>query len=68
LYEQSLAQMSPREPQVREHLIGTIAEVHGPVVDITCNQLPPLHQALPIVADGGARGLNEEVEVQGESE
>ena len=26
--------------------IGTIAEVHGPVVDIVCETLPPLHQAL----------------------
>jgi F-type H+/Na+-transporting ATPase subunit beta len=27
-------------------LIGTIAQVHGPVVDIACDVLPPLHQAL----------------------
>lgn len=26
--------------------IGTIASVHGPVVDIACEHLPPLHQAL----------------------
>ena len=26
--------------------IGTIAQVHGPVVDIACTVLPPLHQAL----------------------
>ena len=26
--------------------IGTIAQVDGPVVDITCDVLPPLHQAL----------------------
>jgi len=26
--------------------IGTICEVHGPVVDILCERLPPLHQAL----------------------
>lgn len=26
--------------------IGTIAAVHGPVVDISCERLPPLHQAL----------------------
>jgi F-type H+-transporting ATPase subunit beta len=26
--------------------IGTIAAVHGPVVDIACRALPPLHQAL----------------------
>ncbi|WP_188860902.1 F0F1 ATP synthase subunit beta [Marinobacterium nitratireducens] len=27
-------------------LIGTITEVHGPVVVIRCDRLPPLHQAL----------------------
>lgn len=27
-------------------LIGRIAEVHGPVVDVACDRLPPLHQAL----------------------
>jgi len=26
--------------------VGKIAEVHGPVVDIVCDPLPPLHQAL----------------------
>jgi F-type H+/Na+-transporting ATPase subunit beta len=26
--------------------IGTIAEIHGPVVDVVCERLPPLHQAL----------------------
>lgn len=26
--------------------IGTICEIHGPVVDIVCDYLPPLHQAL----------------------
>jgi len=26
--------------------IGTIEEVHGPVIDIVCDRLPPLHQAL----------------------
>jgi F-type H+/Na+-transporting ATPase subunit beta len=26
--------------------IGTIEEVHGPVVNIACDRLPPLHQAL----------------------
>lgn len=33
-------------PHVDDGLIGTIAKVHGPVVDISCNRLPPLHQAL----------------------
>jgi len=35
-----------RSTQTNDHPIGTIAEVHGPVVDISCNRLPPLHQAL----------------------
>lgn len=26
--------------------IGTIAQVHGPVVNIACSALPPLHRAL----------------------
>lgn len=32
--------------------IGTIEEVHGPVVDIFCDRLPPLHQALHCTFDG----------------
>lgn len=36
---------SPQQA-ARTEPIGTIAEVHGPVVDITCESLPPLHQAL----------------------
>lgn len=35
-------------------LIGTIAEVHGPVVVIQCLRLPPLHQALRAANDGEA--------------
>jgi F-type H+-transporting ATPase subunit beta len=31
--------------------IGTIAEVHGPVVDIACDVLPPIHQALVAFLD-----------------
>src|SRR5574340_137326 len=31
--------------------IGTIAAVHGPVVDIACDYLPPLHQALSSTLD-----------------
>ncbi|HHJ37956.1 MAG: ATP synthase subunit beta [Methylothermaceae bacteria B42] len=31
--------------------IGTIAEVHGPVVVIACDRLPPLHQALCAALD-----------------
>ena len=29
--------------------IGTITEVHGPVVEIACDRLPPLHQALYVI-------------------
>ncbi len=31
--------------------IGIIEEVHGPVVDVVCDRLPPMHQALFCVAD-----------------
>ena len=34
--------------------IGTIAEVHGPVVVIACTTLPPLRQALRAAIDGEA--------------
>ncbi|MEQ1528925.1 MAG: F0F1 ATP synthase subunit beta [Methylococcales bacterium] len=33
-------------PPQNQQAIGTIAEVHGPVVIIDCTQLPPLRQAL----------------------
>jgi F-type H+-transporting ATPase subunit beta len=42
-------QATPSERGVR---IGTITEVHGPVIVIGCEQLPPLHQALTAAADG----------------
>ena len=32
--------------------VGTIAEVHGPVVNIRCATLPPLHQALTVQVEG----------------
>jgi F-type H+-transporting ATPase subunit beta len=32
--------------------IGTIEEVHGPVVSVSCHVLPPLHQALITHTDG----------------
>ncbi|MDE3020213.1 MAG: F0F1 ATP synthase subunit beta [Nitrospirota bacterium] len=38
--------MDTAQQQQGESAIGTIAEVHGPVVDIACRQLPPLHRAL----------------------
>nr|WP_321238204.1 F0F1 ATP synthase subunit beta [uncultured Tolumonas sp.] len=31
--------------------LGVIEEVHGPVIDIFCNRLPPLHQALYVCLD-----------------
>jgi len=33
------------------HVIGTIAEVHGPVVVVNCRHLPPLRQALSAELD-----------------
>jgi len=39
----------PETPAVRDEKqapIGMIAEVHGPVVVIACDTLPPLHQGL----------------------
>lgn len=33
-------------------VIGHIIEVHGPVVQIACQRLPPLHQALRTTSDG----------------
>jgi vacuolar-type H+-ATPase subunit B/Vma2 len=33
-------------------IIGTIKEVHGPVVTVSCPVLPPLHQALETRTDG----------------
>ncbi len=37
-----------------DSLIGTISEVHGPVVVIDCLRLPPLRQALRAAIDGEA--------------
>jgi F-type H+-transporting ATPase subunit beta len=33
-------------PRAEQIPVGTIAEVHGPVVVVACETLPPLHQAL----------------------
>lgn len=33
--------------------IGHVAEIHGPVVDIACEVLPPLHRALQVGIDDG---------------
>lgn len=32
--------------------IGRVVEIHGPVVDIVCEQLPPLHRALTVAFGG----------------
>ncbi len=32
--------------------IGHVAEIHGPVIDIACDALPPLHRALRVNRDG----------------
>ncbi len=41
----------PQSMQAVGEAIGTIEEVHGPVVNIVCDRLPPLHQALFCVFD-----------------
>lgn len=38
--------------QMNPAVIGQIIEVHGPVVQIACTRLPPLHQALRTTSDG----------------
>lgn len=37
--------------QSEQRIIGSIAEVHGPVVVINCEELPPLRQALTAVSE-----------------
>lgn len=38
---------APRDTvQRQDNPIGTIAEVHGPIVDIACRRLPSIHEAL----------------------
>jgi F-type H+-transporting ATPase subunit beta len=39
------------KPVTEQSPIGTIAEVHGPVVVIRCRQLPPLRRALCTAID-----------------
>lgn len=41
----------PKQPLDDRSPIGVIAKVHGPVVDISCNRLPPMHQALRSAVD-----------------
>lgn len=38
---------APELPQ-----LGVVEEVHGPVIDILCSRLPPLHRALFVCLDG----------------
>ena len=38
--------------KAHKRAIGTIAEVHGPVVVVNCRQLPPMRQALTAEVDG----------------
>jgi len=45
-------QPSPTGQQATSQPIGTITEVHGPVVVIACDRLPPLRQALSASIDG----------------
>lgn len=33
-------------------MIGHVPEVHGPVVDVTCQTLPPLRRMLEVAIDG----------------
>lgn len=40
------ADMSALHEPAQDEAIGTITEVHGPVVVIACQQLPPINQAL----------------------
>lgn len=42
------------ESNEEERPIGTITEIHGPVVVIKCDVLPPLRRGL-LLADGGER-------------
>ncbi|BAN36872.1 ATP synthase subunit beta (plasmid) [Sulfuricella denitrificans skB26] len=37
--------------------VGRVVEIHGPVVDIACEQLPPLHRALAVAINGGSAVL-----------
>lgn len=44
--------MSKTQTEITNESIGHITEVHGPVVVITCNKLPPIRQALIAYYDG----------------
>lgn len=42
----------PTCPLPDSSALGVIEEVHGPVIDILCDRLPPLHQAVYVCLDG----------------
>jgi F-type H+-transporting ATPase subunit beta len=42
--------MAESGPSLR--MIGRVSEVHGPVVDVTCQTLPPLRRMLEVAIDG----------------
>lgn len=46
-----MATINRSDREIRQQPVGTIAEVHGPVVLIDCSRLPPLRQALFAVFD-----------------
>jgi len=48
----STADLVARKPSSDQTPVGYIAEVHGPVVIISCQQLPPLRQALCTLHSG----------------
>ena len=48
-----MIQVQDPAPSARDHdpLVGVIEQVHGPVVDLACHCLPPLHQAVYAALD-----------------
>ena len=54
LMNTSLPPDAPRQacPAPTSPALGVIEEVHGPVIDILCDRLPPLHQAVYVCIDG----------------
>jgi len=48
----AIATARPSCPVPEQPPLGVIEEVHGPVIDILCSRLPPLHQAVYVCLDG----------------
>ena len=46
LMESAPVEQITQSMQPADEPIGMIEEVHGPVIDVVCDRLPPLHQAL----------------------